>query len=777
MAKMVPADAPDELREAMSENEIEDEGEEGDEGPLSEEDFQGAIKGLVSEASDYIDDSIAPKREKAMRFYRGEPFGNEEEGRSQVVMTEVRDTVQAMLPSLCRVFASSEKPVEFAPRRANKVAEAEQATDYVSYVFNEDNPGFTLFWNGFKDALISKVAVYQWYTADSARILEERYTGLDQGSINLLSQVKGVEVLSIEPDEPGEPALEEMGEAPEAEAGEMDPAMAPEMGMAPLPPQTFSVTLRRRVEKRRQVVECIPPEEFIISPNATSLDDADFVGRRSLKTLSQLLELGYEREEIEEHGVASSVLDLNNETITRNPDVELITGASGTSSDKAMERYLYIEGYARVDKDGDGIAELRRVCALNDSCYILHDEVVEDVKLAVLCPDPEPHMVIGSSIADQVMDLQEIKSNVVRNTLDSLSNSIHPRTEAVEGQVNMDDVLNVETGAVIRVTQPGMVRQLDTPFLGQQAMPIISWLDDVRAARTGISKASQGLDGDVLQSTTKAAVTATVTAAEQRLEMVARIFAETGIKRLFKGLLKEIVQNQDQPRIVRLRNQWVPIDPRNWDPDMDVVVNVGLGNGNSEEKLQILMMVVQKQEQLLQQLGPNNPIVDLKQYRDTLAQILELKGFKDTRRYFKEITPEALQKFQQPQQQQQQPQDPAQILAQVEAEKIRKDMAIADQNAALDAKKHDDEMDLKRDELDADTMLRASELQLKYGAQVQVEQIYAMIQRNRDMDRANIDKMKVEQQAQNQAAQREQQAALAQQKQQMMAQQPPAGVQ
>lgn len=674
---------------------------------MSEEEFQGAVKAAIKDAADYIDDEVAPERERAIKYYRGDPFGNEEEGRSQVVMTEVRDTILAMMPSLLRVFTASEKPVEFAPRRAEDVAVAEQATDYVSYVFNVDNPGFTILHSAFKDALKSKIGVFKWYTSTTVDVREENYSGLSQEQVTVLQQEPGADLVVLTPAGEGEP----------------DP-------MTGMPVMLYDVMIRRRIENRRQVVECVPPEEFIIARNARNLETADYVGHRSLKTLSELVEMGYEREDIEEHGNSSSSFELNVEAQTRNPALrDWMGGSSDTSVDPSMRRYEYVESYIRIDKDGDGVAELRRVCTIGEASYILHDEVVDEVKMAVICPDPESHMVIGSSMADQVMDLQLIKSNVVRNTLDSLAQVIHPRTVVVEGAVNMDDVLNVETGGIIRATQPGMIQELGNTFVGQQAMPILGYLDDIRASRTGMSKASQGLDPDVLQSTTKAAVTATMSAAQERLEMVARIFAETGIKRLFRGLLREIIRQQDKPRVVRLRNQWVPVDPRYWDAEMDVVVNVGLGTGSIEQRVQLLTTVAAKQEQILQTLGPQNPLVSLKQYRNTLAQILELSGLKDATRYFGEITPEAEQQMAQPAQQ---PQDPAQILAQVEAQKIQKDMQIAQMKAELEVEKQRKADDLERDRLDADIWLKATEMQLKYGTQIQVEQLYAMIQRERD---------------------------------------------
>ena len=695
-----------ELMEALTgqEDELEDEVEDIG---LSDEEYQGAVKAAIDDATDYIDGEIAPEREKAQRYYRGDPFGNEEEGRSQIVMTEVRDTVLAMLPSLMRVFTSSEKPVEFAPRQAEDIPMAEQATDYVSYVFNVDNPGFSILHSAFKDALKSKLGVFKWYTEATTTVRQKDYSGIDQMQLNFLQQDPSIQIVSV------------------VQTGEGGPDP-----LTGLPSPIFSATIMQRVKTKRQKVECVPPEEFLIARNARDLDTADYVGHRTFKTMSELIEMGYDREVIEEHGGSSGTFELNAEAQTRNPGLrDWFGGSEATDADPAMRRYYYVESYMRIDRDGDGIAELRRICTIGGGAHIIHDEIVEDVKFAVICPDPESHMVIGSSIADQVMDIQLIKSNVVRNTLDSLAQVIHPRTVVVEGQVNIDDVLNVETGGIIRATQPGMIQELGSTFVGQQALPIIAYMDDMRASRTGISKASQGLDADVLQSTTKAAVTATMSAAQERLEMVARIFAETGIKRLFRGLLKEIIQHQDEARVVRLRNQWVPVDPRSWDAEMDMVVNVGLGTGSIEQRLAVLMAILAQQKEVVQLMGPANPFVTIKQIRNTMAQILELQGFKDPSRYFKEITPEEEAALAQPQDE---PADPTQMLAEVEVQKIQADIEIAKMKAQLEIEKQRAENDREQDRLEADIWLKVQEMQLKYGVQLQSEQLYAMIQRERD---------------------------------------------
>jgi hypothetical protein len=705
---------------------------------MTEEEFQAAVGEAIDDAQDYIDDEIAPDRIRALSYYRGDLFGNEEEGRSQVVMTEVRDTILSMMPSLMRVFMGSEYPVEFAPRRAEAVEQAEQATDYVNYVFTVDNPGFSLVHSAVKDALLLKTGVLKWWTEEKVVVEELNYPGISESEMVLLANDPEVEI-------------KEMIEVP-AETSQPDPTLPMDAPPEPI----YDVKVTKKKSTKRQRVVAVPPEEFLISRNARDLDFADLVSHRCFKTLSELTEMGYDPDEVTEHGNTTSNFDHNQEAVARNPALKEVLGLSETS-DEAMDRYFYTETYLRIDKDGDGIAELRKVCTVGDNHYVLHDEVVDFVPMAIFCPDPTPHMVIGSSIADQVMDLQLIKSNIIRNTLDSLAQVIHPRTGVVEGQVNMDDVLNVETGGIIRMTQPGMVQPLSEPFVGQQALPMVAYLDDIRAQRTGISKASQGLDPDVLQSTTKSAVTATMSAAQERLELIARTLAETGFRRLFRGLLREIVRHQDKPRMVRLRNQWVEMDPSAWDAEMDVIVNVGLGTGNVEQKTNLLMQVVAKQEAIMLQLGPTNPLVDISQYRAALAQLLAVNGMREASKYFKEVTPDDLKAMAQGAGQQKP--DPATMVAQAEVQKIKAENDRADKKLLMDAEKERMADDRERDKAEMDFWLKTKELELKYGTQLKVEEIYAMVERERNARQIAMQAAAQQQANQMKAAQAAQQAA------------------
>jgi len=697
----------------------------GREGEMSETEFSASVKQSIDDAVDYIDGFIAPARAKATSFYRGDPFGNEEEGRSQIVMTELRDVTQAVIPSLLRIFTASENVVEYMPRNEATVEMAEQATDYVNFIFYNDNPGFQVLHNVFKDALVRKTGIIKWRWSEDLEISEAEYTGLDLGQVAVLESDPEVEIVEIEVEE----------------TIEVEPD--PMTGMEQPPIEKLYVRIRRSRPKNRVVIEAVPPEEFLISRDARNLDTAMYVGHRSLKTMSELVAMGYDRKEVEEYAGQGDVFSINTEAQTRNPAI-LSFMNHADNPDGSLRRVIYVESYVRIDKDGDGIAELRKVCSIGNAHHILHDEVATDVPFCVFCPDPEPHMIIGQSLADQVNDLQVIKSAIVRNTMDSLAQVIHPRTVVVEGQVNLDDVMNTETGAIIRARQPGMVQALSEPFVGQAAMPIIQYMDEIRAQRTGITQASQGLDPDVLQSTTAMAVSATVQGAQERIELIARIFAENGMKRLFRGLLRMVCRHQDHARVLRLRGKWVNVDPRYWDADMDVSVNVAFGHGSDQDRMQFMLMLAQKQEQIMQLLGPSNPLCNISQYRAALAKITELAGIKDVSRYFNNVSQEqAMQMAQQASQNK--PPDPNQMLVQIEQQKAQ----VAQVKAQADVVINQQKLDIQREEaimqdarererIQADAMLRAAEIQAKYGSQVDIARLERMFDHDREVILAQI---------------------------------------
>ena len=698
--------------------------------PMDDAELQSIITQDLTDAVSYIDSDLSPTRAKGTEYYRGDLFGNEVEGNSKVVAMEVRDTVSAMLPSLMRVFFSTENVVEFVPRGPEDVQSAQQATDYANYIFQNDNNGFLTSYAIFKDALVRKCGIAKFWWEDDERVSIDEYTGLDDQTLEMLMQEPDAEVKIVVsyPD----PNVDEM------QMTTVDPMTGQPITMPA--PMIHDVQIKRITKDGRIRIMAVPPEELLLDRRARSFDDATIIAHRQMATMADLIAMGYDQEEIEEN-ISSTDLDSNDEYLARQP--LSTTFGTNDAANPMMRRVLYVEAYSRVDYDGDGIAELRKVCCMGSGYQVVRNLPASYIPFADFPCDPEPHTspLEAMSIFDITRDLQEIKSEILRNTLDSLAQSIHPRTAVVEGQVNIDDVLNNETGAIIRMRAPGMVQAMTTPFVGQAAFPMMEYMDQIKEDRTGMSKAAMGLNADALQSSTKAAVNATISASQGRIELTARILAE-GMKKLFKGILFLVTTHQDKERMVRLRNEWVAIDPRHWNAGMDASINIGLGNGDTNERLQALMMIMAKQEQILQQLGPQNPLVTPQQFSNTLRKIVELSGFKDASSFFQDIPADYVP----PAPPAPKP-SPEEILAQVQAESIKADI----QKKAADLELQRQQMimndDLKRDQMAQDLYLKKYEIELKYNSQISTAEINAA---------QNIDREAIRQQAvlaQQQAAQ------------------------
>ena len=687
---------------------------------MSDDEFNGIITSEIDDAIDYIDNTISVERNVASQYYRGEPFGDEEEGRSQVVSMDVRDTVQSILPSLMKVFTSGEKVVEFVPHGAEDVAMAEQATDYINHVFMQENQGFNVLYSAFKDALVRKAGIIKFYYDESVEVTTENYTDLTREQMNLLLQEDDVEASAVKATPVGEPIM-------------VQPPVMDEMGNVIQDavmdqPMSYDVELKRRTKNGKIKVEALPPEEFLIDRRAKSIHDATIVAHRKMATVSELVAMGYDFDMVMENAGEDFQFDTNSEYYNRNP---VATLKNYVAKDDANKRVLYIEAYVKADYDGDGIAELRKVCCMGDSHKVVRHEPYDHIPFAAFCPDPEPHTFFGQSLADITMDIQNIKSHILRNQLDSLAQSIHPRMAVVEGQANLEDVLNSEVGGIIRMRAPNMVQSFSQPFVGQQAFPMMAYMDEVKQARTGINKAAAGLDADALQSTTKTAVAATVTAARQHLELIARIFAETGMRDLFKGLLKLTILHQDEPRMIRLRNQFVPVDPRAWQAGFDVTVNVALGGVDDEQKMILLESVAQRQENIISQFGLDNPLVTLDQYRNTVGKIIETAGLKDVDNYFMSPSSPQAQQIMAQAAQKPKKKSPEETLAEVQIQQIQADMQTEAVKLQLEREKMFMEDERKRDELDAKISLDALELQAKYGTQIDIAELKAEVEREK----------------------------------------------
>ncbi len=681
---------------------------------MPDEELQGIVGKEIDDAIDFIDNHISPIRAAATQYYRGEPFGNEEDGRSQVVSMDVRDTVQALMPSLMRIFHGSDQTVEYVPQGPEDVAAAKQATDYANYIINRDNNGFLEMHSAFMDALVRKVGILKVYWDDQTKFETVSYSGLDDASLAALMSDPAVDVEIVASEPIGEPM--------------QDPLTGEDMPV----PMMHAVRATYTHPDGRVKLEAVPPEEFLISRESKSVEQADYVAHRRIVTVSELVAMGYDYDEVSDLGASYDDMDTNVERYTRN---RALTNEMNERHDPAMKKVLYVENYIKVDYDGDGIAELRKVCTAGDGNKILMNEPCDMAPFSTLCPDPEPHDFFGMSVADTVMDIQRIKSSIMRNTLDSLSMSIHPRVAVVEGMVNIDDAMSTEVGSIIRQRAAGQIQPLSMPFVGQASFPVLKYMDEVKEARTGISKASKGLDANALQSSTATAVAATVSAAQQQVEMIARIFAETGVKRMYELVLHLVTTHQDRERMIKLNNNFVPIDPRVWNSDMDVTVNVALGRGSDTERMLMLRQIAEMQKDAMSTMGPINPLTDMQKLSNTLKSMTEIAGFKDTSQFWGDPA-----QFQPP------PQDKKpdinEQLIQVQIQQIQADIQKKAAELQMEREKFQLEDDRKRDELDAELFVKAEELKAKYGTQLNVEQIRSDLAINREVMKAQADVIK-----------------------------------
>ena len=671
--------------------------------------LQGIIRSEMDDAEDYIN-QIGKDRAESTDYYLGNEPENVSDLQSNFVSTDVRDSVLFMLPSIMRTFFGTKKVVEFVPNGPEDIAVAEQQTDYINYIVQQKNSGFKVFYDAFKDALVRKSGFVKAFWDDSMTATTHEYTDLDPASY---------QALILDPD------VEVVDESIKMESITM---LNPETGeeIVQESPASYDLTIRRVKRKDQVCIEAVPPEEVLISRNARSFAESPYVAHRMVKTVSDLVAMGYDRDEIEEYAGSGSSFDAD--TYTEREAREPIGSnmyPGGADSEHSKE-VLYVEHYCFYDLDDDGIDERVRVCTVGNGANIINCEAWDDLPIAMFCPDPEPHTAIGSCPADYVKPIQAAKSQIMRDTLDSLGHSIFPRMGVVEGQVNIDDVLNTDIGQPIRMRAPGMVQPFSVPFVGKEAFPVLGYLDESKENRTGVSKASAGLNADALQSSTKSAVAATMSGAQGRIELICRHFAEGGMQQLFKLVNGLVIKHQDAQAMYRLNNQFVTVDPRYWDADKDMVVNVAISKSSDEEKSALLAQMAGKQEQILQTMGPSNPLVSLQQYSNTLTKIIEMAGFKDAQAFINTQVPPMP-----PQPEQQQP-DAAEMLAQAEMQKAQVQAQKAMIDAETDRMKIIMDDDRDRDKAEANIRLKAAELNAKYGAQVNVAEINALMERDRE---------------------------------------------
>jgi len=530
---------------------------------ITEEELVARIQAEVSEALSH-DATVSEQRELAMQYYYGLPFGNEVDGRSQYVDSTVQDTIEWIKPSLMRVFAAGDEMVKFNPHGPEDVEMAKQATDYVNYVFTKDNPGWSILYAWFTDALLQKNGIVKVWWDEYEDTTRESYNGLNDDEMNYLVEPEEVEVI----------------EHTEYSDGS---SMTAEIGIL------HDVVIKRSGYDGRIKVENVPPDEFLISRDAKTIDDARFVCHRIRKTLSDLRVM-YPDQTLDPSDLGAGEGDLNDWSTERMARYQFDNTSNFSGMDtvsdgeEALTEYWLYESFMYTDYDGDGITELRKVCTVGD--YVLANEEVDFVPFISISPISIPHKFFGLSVADLVLDLQLMKSTLMRNLMDNMYNQNFGRYAVLEGQANLDDLLTQRPGGVVRVKSPNAVTPLVTPPLEPYSFQMLEYLDGVRESRAGVSKMSQGMNENALTShTTATAVNAVMTAAQSRVELIARNFAETGVKELMRTIYELLLKNQDKRRVVMLRNEWIPVRPDAWNDKYDCTVSVALGNGNKDQQL------------------------------------------------------------------------------------------------------------------------------------------------------------------------------------------------
>ena len=603
--------------------------------PLTELEVGSIVSSEIKASLGYIGSDITEQRQKSLEYYFGEPFGNEQEGRSQVVSTDVSDVIESILPTLLRTFAASDEIVKCEPVTAEDEEVAKQASDYLNYVFNKDNNGFITLYTLFKDALIQKNGVAKIYWDTSTKRERESYEKLSEDEYTMLVDEDGVEVKEHTEyeDESAKKERDTVLEQITKSGQPVDPMMLEQLENAPIP-MMHDVVIERKETFGKVKVEAIPPEEFLIERRAKSIEEANFVAHRTTVTRTQLIEAGFDHDKV--YSLPADSQDkYNEEKITRfrNLDYDYDSNAGEASTDEIS---IY-ECYIRIDEEGDGIAKLRKITLAGTEGYtVLDNELCDSIPFVSVTPIIVPHRFYGRSVSEMTEDLQLIKSTVMRQLLDNMYLTNNNRVAVMDGQVNLDDLLTNRPGGVVRTKgAPGQVMMaMQTQTINSQAFPMLEYLDTVREQRTGITRYSQGMDADSLNKTATG-VNTILSQAQMRVELIARIFAETGVKDMFLKMFELIVKHQEKERIIKIRNNFVPFRPMEWRNRCNISISVGLGTGSRDQQLSILNNILQTQLKGLELQGSSDgPMVNLRNIYNTLSKIVENAGLKNPNAFF-----------------------------------------------------------------------------------------------------------------------------------------------
>jgi hypothetical protein len=624
-------------------------------GGMTDSELSALLEAEQVSALGYLGGDLSDARKKAMEYYLGELFGNEVDGRSKVVSTDVADTIEWILPSLIKMFTAGDDVVSFEPQGQEDEEGAKQATEYNNWIFLKDNPGFTILYSMFKDALLQRTGACKVYPEFNETEELDEFVDVpdDQFSVTALEKQQDNEKVSADYAERGwkieEDKLWYLKEHNEEQViPEAPPEQAQQMAQAGMPaPPPMPITVHsgvwcRTVKRMKICIDPMPPEETLISKRARGdIDEPVYMAHRTQKTASELIEMGYPKAKIDKMGGDGPGHATDQEKTARVKGIDDDPSGDYSTINHANRLIWVTEAYVKVDYDGDGIAEMRRVVHAGNGCEVLENDEWEGPRpFAVITPIIVPHRLIGLSVADQTMEFQLLSSTLWRQTLDNMYLVNTPQKYIDPSSVNLDDILQPRVGGIVRPPPGGSFRAdgivpIMTPSVLGEVFPMFEYIDTKRENRTGVTKYNQGVDANSLNKTASG-ITQIMSASQQRIELIARVFAE-GIKRIFMLQQHFIRRYPDlAKRAIRLRNkQWVEIDPSQWGADFDLQINVGLGTGNKDQMLGHLMSIagIQKEIVALQQ-GVQGPLVTAQNIYNVAAKVVENSGFKNPEEFF-----------------------------------------------------------------------------------------------------------------------------------------------
>lgn len=544
------------------------------------ETIQSELLNLLQDSKSYTSSTVSTQRAKALEYYHGISQESVAEGRCNVVTREVFDVIEWMLPEIMRVFTSSDKVVEFTPQGPEDVQTARLRTDYINYVFMRKNEGFNILHDWFKDALLQKNGIVKWWWDDSYKTREEVYEGLTMEQALFIDQNH----LDC--------SLEKFEEQVSEDDG--------------LTVMNTRAVFKRRTTRPQVRVEVIPAEEFLISRDARCIDTAKYVGQRKKVTRSDMKAMGFTNKQLDMISFSGSLSmagdDDDPERRARHVHDETEEFTTQFSGDTTTEEVWLYESYIYSDVDGDGIAELIKTYSTDNE--LIEWEPADERPFADLTPVKLPHKFHGLSVYDYMSDVQDIKTLLTRSMIDNANFMNHGRWGVVDGQVNINDLINSRPGGVVRMRSPNAIQPIGSNTLDPSTFPMMDYIDHMGENRSGMSKNSQGLDPNALRSNVTATTHNNVmNASMQKRDLLVRQWAEGGVKRLFKGIDGLVMKHQTEPDQMKLNNEFVWVDPTQWNECHDVVVNVGLGTGSKDQKLAHYTMLTQ-QIQMMMQINP-----------------------------------------------------------------------------------------------------------------------------------------------------------------------------